>query len=54
MRMEQVQMAFDSNIFPYPEYNLTEVQMAMFDHFIHGICTAKGLELLAEYQKQIS
>ncbi|MEN7548234.1 TetR/AcrR family transcriptional regulator [Rapidithrix thailandica] len=52
MRMENVEMAFNTKVFPPKEFELAEVQLQMFDHFIHGICTRKGLEYLENYQKQ--
>lgn len=52
LRMEQVQMAFDMQIFPPTEYNLADVQMEFFLHFVMGIVTPKGLELLERYKTE--
>lgn len=51
MRLEVVQMAFDSMIFPREEYNLPEVQAQLFDHFVHGIMTEKGKKLYQKYKE---
>jgi len=44
-RVESVEMAFDSTIFPPDKFNFTEVHMMLFDHFVHGLMTVKGLEI---------
>lgn len=44
-RVEQVEMTFDDNIFPHDQFNFIDVQMALFDHFVHGLLTVKGQEL---------
>jgi AcrR family transcriptional regulator len=49
-RVEQVQMAFDDKIFPRNKFNFSEVQMQLFDHFIHGLLTDKGRKLYKDYQ----
>jgi len=41
-RIEQVEMVFDEQVFPHDKYNFTEVQMQLFDHFVHGLLTDKG------------
>jgi len=49
MRMEQVQSFMMRNLFPKDKYTLKEVQMHLFDHFIHGLFTLKGHELFNQY-----
>jgi TetR/AcrR family transcriptional regulator, cholesterol catabolism regulator len=44
-RIETVQMSFDDRIFPHDKFNFTEVQMTLFDHFVHGLLTVKGHEI---------
>ncbi len=48
-RVEQVQMAFDETIFPSDKFRLKELQLLMFDHFVHGIVTEKGKKLYKQY-----
>lgn len=50
LRLEMIQLTFDDNVFPRVKYDFREVQMQIFDHFIHGILTPKGLEA---FQQQI-
>ncbi|WP_017732952.1 TetR/AcrR family transcriptional regulator [Nafulsella turpanensis] len=50
MRMEQIQMSFDENLFPRKHFDFTEVQMQLLRHFVAGIITDKGRELLTNYE----
>ncbi len=52
LRMVQVESGFNPEIFPSSEYDLTEVQMQIFDHFVYGITTKKGRELFEQYSKE--
>jgi len=51
MRIEQIEMAMNPLIFSPDKYNLTEVQLAMLDHFLHGITTLKGHKLINKYRQ---
>ncbi len=42
MRIEQVQMAFNPQIFPRDKFDFKAVNFQMFEHFVHGILTEKG------------
>ena len=53
LRMEEVQICFDNRIFPRDRFDFAEVQMQVFRHFIEGIMTQKGRDLLYEYQKTL-
>lgn len=50
MRMGQVEMGFDANIFPHAEFNIWKVQQQFHEHFNYGICTLEGYKLLNEYR----
>ncbi|MCU0471341.1 MAG: TetR/AcrR family transcriptional regulator [Arcicella sp.] len=50
MRLEQVEMGFDQQIFPANKYSIVDVELTMLDHFIRGILTEKGLEIYQQYQ----
>jgi len=52
LRFEILEMIADGNIFPPDEYDFKEVQLQIFDHFIHGILTDKGHHLLNNYIKK--
>ena len=53
IRMEQVQVVFDPKIFPSNTYNLVELQLAVLDHFIHGLLSDKGRQLYKDYQTSL-
>ena len=52
-RLEQIEMAFNDSIFPHNQYNLEEVQMQLFDHFICGCLTRKGKDLYEESKRKL-
>ena len=49
MRMEQVQTFMLNNLLPRDKYSIAEIQMHLFDHFIHGLFTIKGHQLFNQY-----
>ena len=51
LRIEEVEMVFNSEIFPHDKYNFTAVQVALLDHFLHGITTLKGHKLINRYKQ---
>ncbi|SHM00267.1 TetR/AcrR family transcriptional regulator [Mucilaginibacter sp. OK098] len=50
MRVSQVEMGFNTNIFPMAEFNPWKVQVQFLEHFNYGICTLKGYKLLNQYK----
>ena len=50
LRLEQVQLAFDQQIFPAAKYDLGHVQLQFFNHFVGGITTLKGHKLFNKYK----
>ena len=48
MRVEQIDMGYNPEIFPLEEFSSLDVQMHFFDHFVYGILTEKGI---TEYEK---
>lgn len=53
LRLEEVEMGFNPNVFPPDKFNFAKVQMELFNHFMHGITTIKGHKLINKY-KQIT
>jgi TetR/AcrR family transcriptional regulator, cholesterol catabolism regulator len=49
LRQEQIQMSFDEQVYPRDKFDFTEVQMQLFMHFVYGIVTPKGKELMDKY-----
>jgi TetR/AcrR family transcriptional regulator, cholesterol catabolism regulator len=52
LRLEEIQMAYDADVFPRDKFNFQEVQLQLFEHFVHGILTTKGLETLKLYKEK--
>lgn len=52
LRVEQVHMSFDPHVFPKTDYDFTEVQMQMFDHFVYGLLTPEGTKQYEKYKKE--
>jgi AcrR family transcriptional regulator len=52
LRVQQIHMSFDDGLFPKKEFDFTEVQMQMFDHFVYGLLTNEGLALYKQYQSE--
>ena len=52
LRMEEVEMTFDHDVFPPHEFDYHEVPLQIMDHFVRGILTPKGCQLWDEYQKE--
>jgi AcrR family transcriptional regulator len=50
MRVTQVEMGFNTEIFPVAEFNIWKVQHQFLEHFNYGICTLKGYKLLNQYK----
>jgi AcrR family transcriptional regulator len=50
MRVSQVEMGFNTSIFPLAEFNPWKVQVQFLEHFNYGICTLKGYKLLNQYK----
>jgi TetR/AcrR family transcriptional regulator, cholesterol catabolism regulator len=49
LRIEQIQLSLNAEVFPRDEFELTEIQDQLYQHFIHGILTEKGLRLFKTY-----
>lgn len=50
MRVNQVEMGFNTSIFPVAEFSIWKVQYQLLEHFNYGICTLKGYKLLNQYK----
>jgi TetR/AcrR family transcriptional regulator, cholesterol catabolism regulator len=50
MRVSQVELGFDTKMFPIAEFSTWQVQYQFLEHFIYGICTLKGHKLLNKYK----
>jgi TetR/AcrR family transcriptional regulator, cholesterol catabolism regulator len=53
LRLEQVQIAFDDQIFSHDKYNLALVQTQIFEHFVNGLLTEKGRKLFEKCKQEL-
>ncbi len=51
MRVNQVEMGFNTQIFPVAEFSTWKVQYQFLEHFTVGVCTLEGYKLLETYLK---
>ncbi|MDZ7935487.1 MAG: helix-turn-helix domain-containing protein [Emticicia sp.] len=49
LRMEEIDFAFDPNVFPNNKFNQFEIHKTFIDHFLRGVLTLKGLEVYEQY-----
>ena len=53
MRVWQIELGFNPDVFPVNTFNSWHVQLQFMEHFAYGICTAKGRKLLDTYKNVI-
>lgn len=53
-RLESMMIAFNMDIFPPSKYNLAEVTQIIIEHFLFGLATIEGHQLILKYQKERS
>jgi hypothetical protein len=44
-------MGFNPAVFPIDKFKILDVQIALVEHFLYGICTLKGHKLINKYKK---
>ncbi len=51
LRIEEIQLTFDNQVFPRDQFDNREVQLQLFEHFIRGIVTPEGIALIHQYNE---
>lgn len=51
LRIEEIQLGFNTFVFPPLQFPIQELQLQFIDYFLHGICTLKGHKLINQYKK---
>jgi AcrR family transcriptional regulator len=51
LRLEEIELGYNPEVYPPSHFNITEVQVALMDHFLHGIVTIKGHRLINKYKQ---
>jgi hypothetical protein len=50
LRIEEITMGMNTAVFPHQKFKPQDVQVALLDHFLHGIVTVKGHRLINKYK----
>jgi len=53
-RLESIMIPFNMNLFPPSKFSLAEVTKELMEHFLIGLSTLKGHELIIQYKEQKS
>ncbi len=53
MRVLQVEMGFNTTLFPSAEFSPWKVQYQFLEHFNYGICTLEGYKLLEKHKTAV-
>jgi len=51
LRLAQIELVFNPDIFPPVHFNVGEVQIACLEHYLLGIATLKGHKLINKYKQ---
>lgn len=49
LRVEQIELAFDDNLFPADQYSMHDIQAELMHHFVRGMLTDKGFTIYNQY-----
>lgn len=52
LRIESVMLAFNAELFPTNRTHLIYIEQQIFEHFLFGVATTKGLKLIQKYKNQ--
>lgn len=53
LRIMDIELGFNSEAFPPTEFSIKEVQIAIAEMFLHGICTFKGHQIIEQHKSAI-
>jgi TetR/AcrR family transcriptional regulator, cholesterol catabolism regulator len=53
LRIEQVEWGFNTKVFHAEKFSITDVQVNLLDHFLHGIVSLKGYKQIEKHKSQI-
>ena len=49
MRLAETNLGFDPEVFPLSQFNFVEVQLTMLEHFLYGILSQKGFQVMEKF-----
>ena len=50
LRVENIEMSLQGQVFAHDKFNMVEVQLAITEHFLYGVCTLKGHKLINKHK----
>lgn len=50
LRIETMFLPFRQEVFPFSKFSLPEVQKAILEHYLYGLCTLEGQRLIKKYE----
>ena len=50
LRVENIEMTLGGEVFAHDKFNMLDVQVAISEHFLYGVCTLKGHKLINKYK----
>lgn len=53
LRIEEVEIAWNQDIYPSGKFDLAKVQISLLEHFLYGITNIKGHQIAEKYKKQL-
>jgi hypothetical protein len=51
LRIEETEMALNPLLFHKEKYKISDIQIELLDHYLHGITTLKGHKLINKYRQ---
>ncbi|HNP49347.1 MAG TPA: TetR/AcrR family transcriptional regulator [Bacteroidia bacterium] len=51
LRLEEVELGFNTTTFSHEQFNISEVQLSLLEHFLYGVVTLKGYKLINKYKQ---
>ena len=52
LRVEQIELAFNSDFFPTDQFTMQQIQYELIHHFVRGMLTEKGFTIYNQYVNQ--
>lgn len=53
LRLEEVEIAWNPEVYPPAKFDLAQVQISMLEHFLYGITNIKGHQLAEKFKNQL-
>lgn len=53
LRIEEIELSFNKDVFPEDKFSLVEVHEQLFEHFTYGILSEKGFTLFETYKHKV-